>query len=190
MGLGPLPRPSPRSVRHEGSGNLRCCGTLALCCCSRASSISVYLELGRRCAIAPEGSVNHPPSAIRPDQGKECSQNDAGRGNGARAFTPGLRYAEGNGRGLSTQQAFRTNLRDDHRDRGLSNAISKGRVAAASGWTFGHVEVRSAAAPIVSARPASRLPINTRGHRRDCPRLGVIFGAAGLVILWLEVFVR
>jgi len=46
--------------------------------------------------------------------------------------------------------------------------MPKGRVAVASGWTFGHVEVRSAAAPILPTRPASRL---TRGRPKKGPDL-------------------
>jgi hypothetical protein len=37
-----LPLASPRSARHEGAESLRCSGTLALCFCSRASSISAW----------------------------------------------------------------------------------------------------------------------------------------------------
>jgi hypothetical protein len=47
--------------------------------------------------------------------------------------------------------------------------MPKGRVAVASGWTFGHVEVRSAAAPILPTRPASRLTRGRPKKGRDLP---------------------
>jgi hypothetical protein len=60
-----LPLASPRSARHEGAESLWCNGTLALCFCSRASSISAWEAMRDG---PSEESVGHAPSAMRPDQ--------------------------------------------------------------------------------------------------------------------------